>query len=457
LTAVRTPKGTRAEQSLSTKLASFERALAPAELELLRTLLDGSTPGERLRNDVRLLTASERALVDELRAEAVDDSAPASAASHFVTLIVKGTRLCNLRCSYCHDWRTGKDQRMPFAVLARVVACALRDPSHRIVNFIWHGGETTVLPIAFYDRAFLLQSYFRRPGQLIRNSIQTNGTRITPEWARFLRVNDVSVGVSLDGPRAIHDRYRRYASGRGSFDDVLAGMNMLQEYGVDHSVLMVIDDDAYALGPDPIFSFFVDRGIKSFGLLAAKPTNEPDAAPGTPAAHYVDPTRFNAFLAEMYDLWLAHGDPSVRIRELEVIRQRLAQTSHRPCTLSGGCIGNYFLVEPNGDLAHCDLFLGDPAYTVGNVASDTFAQVRGGDRVRSLAAENAAAVDRLRTCPDFAVCNGWCPHERYISRRHNPNHSDDCCGLRSLIDHIRRHPAPWLVERRAREQTVSLQ
>src|SRR5438105_7905485 len=133
-----------------------------------------------------------------------------------ITLIIKGTRLCNLRCAYCHDWRAERDQVMPFPVLARLMAAALTDPQHAAVDFIWHGGETTLLPTTFYEKALLVQSRFRRPGQLVGNTIQTNGTRLTPEWLRFLRDNQFGVGVSVDGPPQLHDRYRRYASGRPS-------------------------------------------------------------------------------------------------------------------------------------------------------------------------------------------------------------------------------------------------
>src|SRR5882762_2517916 len=100
-------------------------------------------------------------------------------------LIVKGTRLCNLRCSYCHDWSAGRDQTMPFTVMAQLMANALRDERHDKVTFIWHGGETTLLPITFYEKAVYMQSQFQRHGQLISNGIQTNGTRLTREWARF--------------------------------------------------------------------------------------------------------------------------------------------------------------------------------------------------------------------------------------------------------------------------------
>src|SRR5271154_1121486 len=104
-----------------------------------------------------------------------------------VSLIVKATRLCNLRCTYCHDWAVGPDQTMAFDVLAHMTAAALQDPEHGTVDFIWHGGETTLLPISFYQRAMALQARFRRRGQTVHNIIQTNCTRLTPEWARFLR------------------------------------------------------------------------------------------------------------------------------------------------------------------------------------------------------------------------------------------------------------------------------
>ncbi len=366
----------------------------------------------------------------------------------FAGLIIKGTRLCNLRCAYCHDWRVGPNQTMPFSVLARLIATALQDPEHDAVDFIWHGGETTLLPIAFYEKAMVVQARFRRRGQSINNVIQTNGTRLTPEWLRFLRANQFGVGISLDGPPEVHDRYRRYASGRPSFADVLRGIHLLREWGIPVSVLMVIDQGALELGPDYIFDFFVQHGIKQYGLLAAKPTNQPDAAPATPAAHYTDPATMTAFLKRIYDRWLAHGDPTIRIRELEGLRQRIAGERNVFCTLAGGCLGYYYLIEPNGEVAHCDLFLGDPRYTLGNILRDDFATIRASARMRELREENERALSRMRGCPEFKVCNGWCPHERYLSVRHNPNHRADCCGLRELIAHIRAHPpgpSPHLV------------
>lgn len=357
--------------------------------------------------------------------------------ARYLGLIVKATRLCNLRCSYCHDWRGGPNQTMSFPVLAHMTARALQDPGHDAVEFIWHGGEPTVLPRSFYERALYVQARLRRPGQKILNTLQSNGTRIDSDWAHFFREFQFRVSVSLDGPPAVHDRYRRYASGRPSFDDVRRGLHTLQDNGVPVSVLMVIDRGAIELGPDPIFDFFLEQGITNYGLLAAKPVNHPDASPGTPVPHYVTATEMSLFLQAYFDRWLAHGDPSIRIREFDGLLKRLSGQESSVCTLAGDCFGRYYLVEPDGETAHCDLFVGDPAYTVGNVLTDSFAAFRSGPTLLRLQESNDLARTSMRDCPEFGVCNGWCPHERYIASRHDPSFTAHCCGLRDLIGHMR--------------------
>lgn len=354
-----------------------------------------------------------------------------------VGLIIKATRLCNLRCTYCHDWAIGPGQTMQFPVLARLVKLALEDPEHDSVDFIWHGGEPTVLPLSFYRKALYLQALFCRPGQTVRNVLQTNGTALTPEWARFFKTYEFSIGISLDGPPEIHDRYRRYASGQPSSAAVGKGMRLLEQYGVRFTVLMVIDEDALALGADGVFDSLLELGVKDVSLIAAAPVNQPDAATATPTEHYVSPPRMTAFLSRLYDRWRNHDDESIRIRELTAIQKRLQGLSPGLCKLAGGCLGKYYLIEPNGDVAHCDLFKGDPRYTLGNITRQTFADVRSSLNLKLLQLDERREIDNMRACPEFGVCQGWCPHERYLSVRHNPSHVEECCGLRELIEHIR--------------------
>lgn len=351
-------------------------------------------------------------------------------------LIVKATRLCNLRCHYCNDWRSGHHQIMPFEVLAALIDKALSDPLHKSLDFIWHGGEPTLLGREFFSKAIYVQARLRRDDQRISNSLQTNGTMIDNAWARFLRENRFWVSVSVDGPAAVHDRQRPHVSGRGSFGDVMDGIARLRDHDIPVSVLMVIDRDTLELGPDYVFDFLVEHEITSFGLLAAKPKNDPGAL-RMPAAHYVTPAEMARFLCGMFDRWVEHGDPGIRVREFGALLRRIDGQAASTCVLAGNCFGSYYLIEPDGEAAHCDLFLGDPAYVFGNIRSGSFAEFRSTEAMTALRAQRNSELEGMRRCPNFGICNGWCPHERYTALHHDIDFTGDCCGLSPLIDHIK--------------------
>ena len=356
-----------------------------------------------------------------------------------LSLIVKPTRQCTLRCAYCHDRRASSKQVMSFPVMARMTARALAE--HDRVNFIWHGGEPTLLPISFYEKAFLVQARLRRPGQKIKNSFQTNATKLTPAWARFFRANKIQVGISIDGPAHLHNSHRSYRSGKGSYEDVMRGLNLLKEHEVQFSGLVVVDEGTLEFGAERLLDFLVGQDIRSFGLLAAKPKNEPAAEAGTTAEHYIEPARMNAFLMNLYDAWLGRGDQDVKIRELEGLKAQIQGMSAGSCTLSGECWGHYYMIEPDGSVVGCDVFSGDPRYTLGNIMNDSFIEIANSAGLLQLRKEHRDAMEAMSGCPEFPVCKGWCPHERYVSIRHNKWHRDDCCGLRDLISHIRNRMA----------------
>jgi uncharacterized protein len=356
-----------------------------------------------------------------------------------LTLIVKATRQCTLRCVYCQDRRASSRQVMSFEVMANMIARALADHEH--VRFIWHGGEPTLLPISFYEKALLLQARLRRPEQKISNSFQTNATKLTPAWARFFRANNIQVGISIDGPAHLHNSHRSYRSGKGSYQHVIRGLNLLKEYEVQFSGLVVVDEGTLEFGAKKLLDFLVGKGIRSFGLLPAKPRNEPAAVAGTMTEHYIEPARVNAFLMNLYDAWVTRGDRDVKIRELEALKAQIKGVSARSCTLSGECWGHYYMIEPDGRVVGCDVFSGDPRYTLGNIMTTSFKKIANSTGLLKLKKDHHYAVEAMRGCPEFPVCKGWCPHERYVSIRHNKLHRDDCCGLRDLIAHIRNRMA----------------
>lgn len=424
---------------LAESLSKYANQLPECEkLTVCEMLVQAMAPLDRFLylDTSDLLSPEEEAELNALKAESNRGKHPAI--TH-LCLIVKATRQCTLRCAYCHDWRDKRKATMGFSVMAHMIAHALAD--HKYVHFIWHGGEPTLLPISFYEKAFLVQAHLRQPDQEIRNSFQTNATTLTRQWASFFQANKIQVGVSIDGPAPLHNRHRVYQSGEGSYDHAIRGLNLLKEHKVQFSGLVVVDEATLEFGARRLLDFLGDQGIRRFGLLPVKPQNEPAAGPNTPTSHYIEPARMNAFLTDLYDAWLDRGDPEIKIRELETLKSQIRGVSARACTLSGDCWGHYYAVEADGNVTACDVFNGDPRYTLGNITRTSFEKISNSGELLKLKQESRDAVESMRACCEFPACNGWCPHERYVSIRHNKDHRNDCCGLRDLIKHLRHRMA----------------
>jgi uncharacterized protein len=329
---------------------------------------------------------------------------------------------------------------MSFETVARVTAGVLQHPGADSILFTWHGGEPMLLPLNFYRRALAAQSRLKRDDQRTGNAIQTNGTLLTDEWCQFLVDSRFYVGVSIDGPGSLQDVQRPFISGRGSNEAVHRGMRKLKDWGIDHGVLMVIDRAAIELGPRAMFDFILSLGVKKVGFNAARPTNDPTffgrpkALRQSTPAHYTTERENTAFMVGLFEECEKHKDAGIQIRELEALRRRINGERAPLCTLAGKCIGKHFVIEPNGDFAHCDLFLGDPAYTFGNIyESDLSTMLRSDALVQLLRVEDRSQQS-MSSCPHYGICNGGCPHDRYVAMRYDSKYDEGCCGQRELIE-----------------------
>ena len=407
------------------RLDEFAATLPTGEQAALRSLLRRAAgrPAEEI------LAGDEVELYERLRAE--PDPAPGGQA--VLTVIMKATRLCNLRCTYCHSWRSGPNQKMSFEVLARATHGALRDPSVASVDFVWHGGEATVLPVAFYRKALWLQERFRRPGQTVLNTVQTNGTRLTDEWLAFLRDNDIGVGVSLDGPPEIHDVRRLDAAGRPTSARVREGIERLRRAGITRwGVLMVVDEDVCALGPRRLLEYLTEIGVERVALLNVLPENTPA---GTPLqGDYLHFPRYVEFLRGLFELWWSEYREQIVIRELAALAGQIAGADAQICVFAGECFGVYLTVEPTGEVSACDKYIDDEEYRYGHVLETGLAGVQLSERLAAVRRENGRAVERMRDCRWFGVCHGGCPHDRYTGERRLPGYDGRCCGLAPLLD-----------------------
>ncbi len=425
-------------QSLSLHLEDFTAGLDERERAALSALLESASrrsPIEALAAQPAedVLEPDELSILNTVLAEpAAKLPGRPHGSRPVLTLVMKATRLCNLRCSYCHFWRDGANQTMRFEVLARATRDALEIPSARAVEFVWHGGETTLLPFAFYRKAFWLQQFFRRPDQKITNSLQTNGTLFDEEWLDFCQDFGVSVGVSLDGPPEVHDQRRRDTAGRPTSERTRRALDSIRASGLENGVLMVVDDEVLQFGARRLLDYFLEIGVENVGLLNVIPEN---TSPGEESrGSYVYWSGFVGFLRELFGLWWPDHAHRIQFREISDLFDKVQGRRGETCFFAGDCMGSFLTIEPNGEISACDKYVGDPAYRFGSLLENRLATLLDLPRLAEIRDETAAAVDQTRSCPWFRVCQGACPHDRYLRVQRGVAHDESCCGLRPLLE-----------------------
>jgi uncharacterized protein len=414
-------RAARRLKDFADELPARQRA-APVEL------LEPAPPAERAAADV--LDPAEADVFAQLQAE----PPPRAEVGPSLVMIMKATRLCNMRCAYCNQWRDGPNQNMRFPVLARAVRDALRAPGVRRVEFVWHGGETTLLPLRFYRKALWLQEQFRRPGQTVHNAVQTNGLRLTDEWIAFFRDSNFTVGISLDGPPEVHDQRRVDVAGRPTSARVRAGLDRLAAERIRHGVLLVVDDTIVDLGAERLLSYLLSLGVKRIDLLNALPKN---TAPGAPLeGYYIEFERYVEFLRDVFRVWWPHLAERISIRELDGLVQQVRGGPPGTCVFAGNCFGRFLTIEPSGTVSACDKYVGDGQFVFGNLMHDRLADILSARRLESIRSANARAVDVMSGCRWFALCHGGCPHDRYTALRHQAGAGERCCGFAPLLTDI---------------------
>jgi uncharacterized protein len=418
------------------RLKAFADGLPPNQRAALRALV---RPGGG-RSALAVLGAEPAAAVLEpreaelLRRLPGEESRSHTATGPSLVMIMKATRLCNMRCAYCNQWRDGPNQNMRFEVLARAIHGALQLPDIRRVEFVWHGGEPTLLPMSFFRKALWLQQRFRRPGQVVHNAIQTNALRLPDEWIAFLRRNEFSVGVSLDGPPEVHDRRRLDVASRPTSERVRSGLGQLAAAGIRHGVLVVVDDAIVDFGAGPLLDYLQSIGVEHVDLLNALPKNTAVGAPLE--GFYIDLDRYVEFLRDVFRLWWPARAERISIRELGGLVQQLRGGGPGTCVFAGNCFGSFLTVDPGGDVSACDKYVGDPQYVFGSLMRADLSAILSSARLENVRRENERELAVPPACRWFTVCHGACPHDRYTARRRRPERAEGCCGFAPLLSDI---------------------
>ena len=279
---------------------------------------------------------------------------------------------CNLTCDYCFYKRTAETypesgaHRMSDETFEALVEKAQRDRVQN-VSYIWQGGEPMLMGLDFYKRSIEIQETHRKTGQMLTNTIQTNGVLIDDDWGKFLADHNMLVGISVDGPKNIHDIHRFDHAGNSSFDRVFKAIDILEKYSVEYNILSVVTAETAACAKE-IYHFFLDRNFHYLQFIDCIEADDDGPLPFS-----LSPDAFGKFLCELFDEWFENGYPYVSIRLFDNILQYRTGMQPECCMYKNNC-GAYYVVEYNGDIYPCDFFVRDE-WLLGNIhisGLDTF-------------------------------------------------------------------------------------
>jgi len=301
-----------------------------------------------------------------------------------------------------------------------------------VITFSWHGGEPMLAGIGFYKKAVALQKNWCPPQRKIINGIQTNGTLIDEAWCEFLAAEQFVVGISMDGPEELHNRFRKTKDGAGTFRKVLQGYDLLVMYGIEPEILCVVHAEN-VLYPFEVYMFLRHLGVSFITFI---PLVE-RISDTTVSERTVVPEAFGEFLCVVFDEWLAHDIGKVKIQIFEEALRTAFNQDHTLCIFKPEC-GAVPVVEHTGDSYSCDHFV-DPRHRLGNIMDIELSALL--DSKRQIAfgrAKRQALPEYCRQCRVLDMCNGECPKNRFtFTPEGEPGLNYLCAGYKLFFNHCR--------------------
>ncbi len=356
---------------------------------------------------------------------------------------------CNLACDYCYylekETLYPAQQVMPDDVLERYIRDHIEAQPGDHVTFAWQGGEPTLLGVEFFRHCVALQQT-HAGGKTIDNAFQTNGVLLDDEWCRFFRENGFLVGLSIDGPRTLHDGYRVNKGGAGSFQKVRDALELLQRHDVAFNTLTVLHRHN---ADDPLRLY---RFLKSIGSRFHQyiPIVERLGVEGTEAGlslvspafkgatqvteWSLTPQQYGRFLIEVFDEWVRHDADHVSVQIFDSTLSRWSGMGGGLCIFARTC-GNAVAMEHNGDVYACDHYV-YPDYRLGNIMEQDLVSLVSSDRQVAFGRAKADLTRQCRACNVRDLCNGGCPKHRIAqSADGEPGHNYFCEAYQRFFHH----------------------
>jgi len=370
--------------------------------------------------------------------------------------------ICNLDCHYCYYLK--KEQlypgsesfRMPEDVLEQYIVQHINACPESLIRFSWHGGEPTVLGLDYFRKILTLQRKHKPSNRRIANGIQTNGILLDEEWCRFLGAEGFAVGLSLDGPEEMHDRYRLTKDQKPTHKKTMRSYELLRKYKVYFDILCVVNSYNCQY-PLKVYQFFrsIEAPYVSFlPMVEPRSDTESDVSPLTVPAE-----AWGTFLCTIFDEWVSRDIGQIKVQIFEEAARTAFGQEHSLCIFRPTC-GDIPVVEHNGDFFSCDHFV-DAEHCLGNIREIPLVDLLESTAQRVFGQTKLDTLPRYcRDCEVRAMCNGGCPKNRFLN---TPNGESGlnylCAGYKRFFTHcqpfISEIAAQWRRQRLEQEMPVT--
>jgi len=351
-----------------------------------------------------------------------------------------GGAVCNLECRYCYYleketlYPGTRAFKMDDDLLEEYIIQHIELSPGDVIRFSWHGGEPTILGVDYFRRIVELQRKHASPSRRIVNALVTNGTLLNGEWCDFLAGEGFAVGLSLDGPADLHDRYRVSRNQKPTHKRVMHGYSLLCKHGVPCDILCVVNE-TNVREPARVYRFFKEIGAAFVGFLPlVQHIDRGDEAEGpksVPAADYGE------FLNTIFDEWIRNDIGRILIQNFDEAARPVRGLEHALCIFRQTC-GDIPALEHNGDLYSCDHFV-DNDHLLGNILETSLAELLYGSTHEEFGNRKRDSLPRFcKECEVLDMCNGGCPKDRFISSPDGESGLNYLCeGFKSFFTHCR--------------------
>lgn len=352
------------------------------------------------------------------------------------TVIVKPvSSRCNLRCSYCYngvDFREHNHIPQMTLEVAEILHKSLLNFDEKFIKLIWHGGEPLLRGIDFYKSIIGIQQKLiaEFPQIHFENSVMSNGTLVTDEWVSFFAENKWRLGISIDGPPQIHNKFRVDVKQMGSFERAISGKILAEKAGISPGMIAVITSETVKYPPEQVYSF-----LKSIATgFDLSPCWEA-SCDGVKPEYSVEPSQFSKFMCDIFDLWWMEDDPQMNIRLFKNLLHGVLGGRPSNCAFNGSC-AKFIAVDADGSVYPCGKFAGIQEFHLGNILYEPLNEIIKGEKYLSYLNKAYDIPMKCKECKWLKACHNGCTYDKYRGNGEFDEFTPFCETWKTILEHI---------------------